>query len=255
MKNYAAPPSICLAFVLWLCVQPLLAAEYPTRMATMGNLDPGIVDSLNARCDSDDGGETLRCLFTTVSLDYQLPPADVDDNVEAFFSQAQQRGDTDASVRELFADDGLCSGGFLDRIDSPGRGLAGEYRQRLGELCASEKNEDNARSLLRLESEVQGRSCMVWATSGETTFTRSAPGKWTLRSEPSGNCQVYDVVELTCDEGSMYHCDYDEHAIYGVTEGEFCEGFQGVVDEGDHYSWRVARKMELNCDFVQFWFE
>ena len=95
---------------------------------------------------------------------------------------------------------------------------------------------------------------MVWGTSGGNSFTRAAPGKWSLQSEPSGSCDVYDLVELTCEE-DMYHCSYNEHAVYTVTEGELCEGFRGVEDEGDYYSWQVARTMELNCEFVQFWFE
>jgi hypothetical protein len=231
-----------------------VAADYPTRIATMGNVDSGIVDSLNARCDSEDDGESLSCIFTTVSIDHKLAPGEGEAIIESFDSDVLQGDNSSSTVEEVFSDDGSCGGKFLDEIDDMGRGLVEEYRMQLEETCASEKNVTNARDLLQLESEVEARTCMVWATSGETTFSRSAPGRWSLQTEPSGNCQVYDVVELNCDEAG-YHCDYDEHAIYSVTEGEFCEGFKDVVDEGDHFSWRVARKMELNCDFVQFWFE
>ena len=116
--------NIGLAFSLCLLTQPLSAADFPTRMATMGNVDPDIVDSLNARCNSTDGGETPELRIHDSQYRSPVAADEIASSIEAFFTQASQRGDSGESVAKLFSPDGLCSGGFLDKVDMKARGLS-----------------------------------------------------------------------------------------------------------------------------------
>ena len=46
----------------------LFAQDFPTVFPALGNENPAELDALTGRCSSDDGGETLDCLFITVIL-------------------------------------------------------------------------------------------------------------------------------------------------------------------------------------------
>ena len=53
-----------------LLVAPFMATaqDFPTVFPALGNENPTELDALTGRCSSDDGGETLDCLFITVIL-------------------------------------------------------------------------------------------------------------------------------------------------------------------------------------------
>ena len=61
--------------IRWLAIAGLLnlplyapAQEFPTVFPALGNENPTELDALTGRCGSDDGGQTIECLFITVIL-------------------------------------------------------------------------------------------------------------------------------------------------------------------------------------------
>lgn len=245
------PITITLIFLTIAITKFALAQDFPTRLATMGNKNPEIADSLNARCASDDDGETLNCTLTTTSIDYVLAPEDKNIRVEQFFEQAELAGSLEAAIDNLF-DPNQCESVFQDKVDSSNSPLAKQYRASLVELCAQEPNEENARNLLQLQADIESQTCKVWGSSGGLSLNRAEPDLWRIQTSPEGLCDVYEVFELKCDPSNMYYCDYDEHAVYGKKTGEFCEGFEDIQDEGDHYSSSITMNFEMQCSFIQF---
>lgn len=227
------------------------AQDYPQRLATMGNENPAIVDSMNARCSSEDEGETLDCILTTTSIDYALSADDASARVDNFFRFAELANSLDSAIDNLF-DESQCSSVFDGKIDSPDSPLASQYRDSLTELCAAEPNVENARKVLELQTEIEIQTCKIWGSSGGISLNRSDATGWNLQTEPEGLCDVYEVFELQCDAETMYYCEYDEHAIYGKKTGQYCEGFEDVIDEGDHYSSDITMNFEMPCSFLQF---
>lgn len=106
--------------------------------------------------------------------------------------------------------------------------------------------------IVNYEAEDGSVTCKLWGTAGNEILTRAAPGTWSNRSEPSGNCGVVNTVELACNPEALMECEYFEQSTYTITTGEYCEYYATVEDPGDRYSWRVSDKRELNCDYVEF---
>ena len=106
--------------------------------------------------------------------------------------------------------------------------------------------------ILNREEVDDGTACRLWGTAGTESLRRERPGLWTHRTEPSGLCGVYNVIEFSCDPDAVFRCEYFEQSTYTITTGESCEHYATNEDAGDRYSWRVSDKRALTCDTIEF---
>ena len=217
---------------------------------------------VNFICSAPSDGQ-ISCDFRATAVDYKVDPNDFEaamnttleqvsepEELEEFYAQACAARD---EISQMLTADGT----FLAEVEAlpPARRDMVENTLLGFESVCAERTLQSVRSLLKITTEADTRTCVINTRSWTVEFAKTSDRAWTAVQSPSiGDiCGVVTLDRLERREPDR-HWTYTQRSIASNPNEEFYEGQMcSETFSGNETVYRPGKDLiEMNCDFIDF---